>query len=110
MLNFCAGRFPRNASVAACAESSKRKSGRGNLLLQQRTVFSSDVNPLSQVNFGRAPLLWELGNDAVRPMIYFMTNPAVWDGLGVLCCRKKNRLVNEDDEEIEVPLSPVTTV
>ena len=38
------------------------------------------------------------------------TNPAVWDGLRILCCRKKNRLVDEDEEEIEVPLSPVTTV
>ena len=65
---------------------------------------------LEVVNMGPAPLLWELGNDAVRPMVYFMTNPAVWDGLRILCCRKKNRLVDEDEEEIEVPLSPVTTV
>lgn len=65
---------------------------------------------LELVNMGPAPLLWELGNDAVRPMVYFMTNPAVWDGLRILCCRKKNRLVDEDEEEIEVPLSPVTTV
>ena len=64
-----------------------------------------------QVNFGPVPLLWELGNDAVRPMVYFMTNPAVWDGLRLLCCKKKEgQLVDEDDEEIEVPLSPVTTV
>lgn len=65
---------------------------------------------LEVVNMGPAPLLWELGNDAVRPMVYFMTNPAVWDGLRMLCCRKKIRLVDEDEEEIEVPLSPVTTV
>ena len=63
-----------------------------------------------QVELGPAPLLWELGNNAVRPLIYFMTNPAVWDGLRILCCKKKNQLVNEDDEEIEIPLSPVTTV
>jgi hypothetical protein len=65
---------------------------------------------LEAVDLGPAPLLWELGNDAVRPLIYFMTNPAVWEGLRILCCRRKNRLVDEDDEEIEVPLSPVTTV
>lgn len=69
-----------------------------------------DMLKLEAVNLGRAPLLWELGNDAIRPLIYFMTNPAVWDGLQIMCCRQKNRLVNEDDEEIEVPLSPVTTV
>ena len=47
------------------------------------------------------------------PLCFFsfsQTNPAVWDGLRILCCRKKNRLVDEDEEEIEVPLSPVTTV
>lgn len=58
----------------------------------------------------RAPLLWELGNNAVRPLVYFMTNPAVWDGLRNLCCRKKHQLVNEDEEEAELPLAPVTTV
>ena len=63
-----------------------------------------------QVNIGPAPLLWELGNDAVRPLIYFLTNPAVWDGLQVMCCKSKHQLVNQEDEEIEVPLSPVTSV
>lgn len=58
----------------------------------------------------KAPLLWELGNNASRPLVYFMTNPAVWDGLSNLCCRKKNQLVNEDEEEAELPLAPVTTV
>lgn len=60
------------------------------------------------------PVLWELGNNAIRPLAYFMTNPGVWDGLGTLCgccCRKKHTLVNSDDmEEAEIPLSPVTTV
>jgi len=65
---------------------------------------------LESVELGRAPLLWELGNNAVRPLVYFMTNPAVWDGLRNLCCRKKHQLVNEDEEEAELPLAPVTTV
>ena len=40
-----------------------------------------------------------------------MTNPAVWDGVRNLwCCRKKHQLVNEDEEEAELPLAPVTTV
>lgn len=63
-----------------------------------------------QVELGPAPLLWELGNNAMRPLIYFMTNPAVWDGLRNLCCRKKHQLVNEEEEEAELPLAPVTTV
>ena len=77
-----------------------------------RGCVTPSVNvPSLQVQLGPAPLLWELGNDAARPLIYFMTNPAVWDGLRLLCCKRKNlQLVNEDDEEIEVPLSPVTTV
>ena len=29
---------------------------------------------LEVVNMGAAPLLWELGNDAVRPMVYFMVS------------------------------------
>jgi hypothetical protein len=61
-------------------------------------------------HLGAAPLLWELGNNAVRPLIYFCCNPAIWDGLRSLCCRKKDQLVNEDDDEIEMPLSPVTSV
>jgi len=39
-----------------------------------------------------------------------MTNPAVWDGFANLFCRKKHQLVNEDEEEAELPLAPVTTV
>jgi hypothetical protein len=57
-------------------------------------------------------LLWELGNNAARPLCYFMMNPAVWDGLKALCCRrrKKHQLVNDEDEETELALAPVTTV
>jgi len=62
------------------------------------------------INLKRVPLLWELGNTAVRPLVYFMTNPAVWDGLRMLCCRKKQFVNEEDEEELEVPLAPVTTV
>jgi len=65
---------------------------------------------LESVELGRAPLLWEIGNNATRPIVYFMTNPAVWDGLRNLFCRKKHQLVNEDEEEAELPLAPVTTV
>jgi len=62
------------------------------------------------------PLLWELGNNAARPLIYFMTNPGVWEGLSNLCaaccCRRKHQLVNGDhEEESEMnPLAPVTSV
>ena len=57
-------------------------------------------------------MLWELGNNAARPLCYFMMNPAVWDGLKALCCRryKKHQLVNDDDDETELALAPVTTV
>ncbi len=57
-------------------------------------------------------MLWELGNNAARPLCYFMMNPAVWDGLKALCCRrrKKHQLVNDEDEETELALAPVTTV
>merc|ERR1719510_2435595 len=65
------------------------------------------VNELKDI---KAPLLWELGNNASRPLVYFMTNPAVWDGLRNLCCRKKHQMVNDDEDEVEQPLAPVTTV
>jgi len=64
----------------------------------------------------KAPLLFEICNNAARPLIYFMTNPGVWDGLRSLCgccCKKKHQLVNGDDVDgdgAEIPLSPVTTV
>merc|ERR1711950_128686 len=58
---------------------------------------------LESVELGPAPLLWEIGNNAARPIVYFMTNPAVWDGFANLCCRKKHQLVNEDEEEAELP-------
>jgi len=70
----------------------------------------SEMMALENVELGPAPLLWELGNNATRPLVYFMTNPAVWDGVRNLCCRKKHQLVNEDEEEAELPLAPVTTV
>merc|ERR1711971_752665 len=64
-----------------------------------------------EIELAKAPLLWELGNNATRPLVYFMTNPAVWDGLRNLCCRKKHQLVNDDEvDELEQPLAPVTTV
>lgn len=72
-------------------------------------------NNLQSAKVIKAPLLWEIGNNAARPLVYFMTNPGVWDGLKSLCgccCQQKgHHLVNGDDvEEAEIPLSPVTTV
>jgi len=68
------------------------------------------VEELELAKDAKAPLLWELGNNATRPLVYFMTNPAVWDGLRNLCCRKKHQMVNDDEDEVEQPLAPVTTV
>lgn len=66
------------------------------------------------IKLGKAPLLWELGNNAARPLCYFLTNPGVWDGIKTMCgctCKKKHQLVSNDDmEEAELPLAPVTTV
>ena len=36
---------------------------------------------LEVVNVAPAPLLWELANNAVRPLVYFMFNPALRNGL-----------------------------
>merc|ERR1711868_162490 len=47
-----------------------------------------------QVELGPAPLLWEIGNNALRPIVYFMTNPAVWDGFAKLFCRKNTTMVS----------------
>jgi hypothetical protein len=66
------------------------------------------------IKLGPAPLLWELANNAARPLCYFMANPGVWDGIKTMCgcsCKKKHQLVSNDDmEEAELPLAPVTTV
>ena len=37
------------------------------------------------------PVLWEIGNAAARPAIYFLTNPAVWEGLKSVCCTTRRR-------------------
>merc|ERR1711997_846495 len=74
------------------------------------TLAGMGVEELELAKDAKAPLLWELGNNATRPLVYFMTNPAVWDGLRNLCCRKKHQMVNDDEDEVEQPLAPVTTV
>merc|ERR1711997_593197 len=37
------------------------------------------------IKLGKAPLLWELANNAARPLCYFLTNPGVWDGIKTMC-------------------------
>lgn len=79
-------------------------------------ITSTDIqNKLEPTKVIATPLLWELGNNAVRPLLYFMTNPGVWDGLCALvsacCCRAKHQLVADHEEESEMnPLAPVTSV
>merc|ERR1712025_719312 len=62
------------------------------------------------IKLEKAPLLWELANNAARPLCYFLTNPGVWDGIKTMCgcgCKKKHHLVSNDDmEEAELPLAP----
>merc|ERR1712150_298305 len=58
------------------------------------------IEELDPAKKAKAPLLWELGNNAIRPLVYFMTNPAVRDGLRNLCCRKKHQMVNDDEDEV----------
>lgn len=58
------------------------------------------------------PLLWEIANNALRPICYFLINPGVWDGLKSLCgccgCQRKHQLVNGDDMEEAEALSPIS--
>lgn len=93
----------------------------GVILPRLGEVFKGSIGEeLEPMKVVETPLLWELGNNAARPLIYFMTNPGVWDGLGSLCSAcccccssSKNRLaINGDhEEESEMnPLAPVTSV
>ena len=43
------------------------------------------------VTLEQVPVLWEIGNAAARPAIYFLTNPAVWEGLKSVCCTTRRR-------------------
>jgi len=52
-------------------------------------------------------VLWELGNAALRPALYFLCHPAVWDGLQELCCKGKRSYGSVSTKEEEVVLSPV---
>ena len=45
------------------------------------------------VELQQVPVLWELANAAARPAIYFLANPAVWDGLRGACCNSNRRWV-----------------
>ena len=44
-------------------------------------------------NFVSVTVHWELANAVLRPVIYFLTNPAVWDGLKMssTCCSRSQR-------------------
>jgi len=53
------------------------------------------------------PVLWEIGNAAARPAIYFLTNPAVWEGLKSVCCTTRRSYGSLSTKEDEVALSPV---
>ena len=44
-----------------------------------------------EVSLETTPVLWEIANAAARPLIYFLTNPAVWDGLKAACCSSRRR-------------------
>ena len=44
-----------------------------------------------EVSLTAVPVLWEIANAAARPLIYFLTNPAVWDGLKAACCSSRRR-------------------
>lgn len=52
-------------------------------------------------------VLWELGNAALRPALYFLCNSAVWDGLKGLCCSGKRSYGSVSTKEDEVVLAPV---
>ena len=43
------------------------------------------------VTLDPVPVLWEIGNAVARPAIYFLTNPAVWEGLKSVCCTTRRR-------------------
>jgi len=59
------------------------------------------------VGLDQVPVLWELGNAAARPAIYFLANPAVWEGLKGACCSSKRSYGSVSTKEDEVALSPV---
>lgn len=59
------------------------------------------------IELGEVPVLWEIGNAVARPLIYFLTNPAVWEGLKALCCTTRRSYGSLSTKEDEVALSPV---
>ena len=59
------------------------------------------------LELGPVPVLWEIGNAVARPIIYFLTNPAVWDGLKTSCCPTRRSYGSLSTKEDEVALSPV---
>merc|ERR1711962_290379 len=61
--------------------------------------FETQLPPVS--------VLWELGNAALRPALYFLCHPAVWDGLQGICCRSKRSYGSVSTKEEEVALAPV---
>lgn len=60
-----------------------------------------------EVSLTNTPVLWEIANAAARPLIYFLTNPAVWDGLKAACCSSRRSYGSLSTKEDEVALQPV---
>lgn len=76
------------------------------------SVVGSVIPRLNQtldldIDLQSAPVLWEVANAAARPLIYFLTNPAVWDGLKAACCSSRRSYGSLSTKEDEVALQPV---
>jgi len=72
------------------------------LLPSFATALSFSIAP-----FSSAPVLWELSNASLRPTIYFLCNPAVWEAAKHCCGNSKRSYGSVSTREDEVALAPV---
>jgi len=74
----------------------------GSLLPHLAPWLSFSVAPLAPTT-----VLWELANASLRPIIYFLCNPAVWEALKNTCCSTKRSYSSVSTREDKEALAPV---
>jgi len=79
----------------------------GTLVASVLPHLDRQMDQFSVEHYPPVPVLWEISNATLRPIIYFLCNPAVWDGLKMSCCSSKRSYGSVSTREDEVALAPV---
>lgn len=79
----------------------------GSVVASVLPILDRKMDQFTVEPFPHVPVLWQLSNATLRPIIYFLCNPAVWEGLKMTCCSSKRSYGSVSTKEDEVALAPV---